>query len=94
MTIWIFCFFLVVDRDHGVFQSLSGSTSIVRQSGLANYLLLMIIVLALALAPSALPFVGIFLGWFLTPIAILLEAAAYVHETDARKVPPVATKAV
>jgi len=91
MTIWIFCFILVVDRNEGIFSSLGLSKRIVMASGLGNYVLLVIIVTALSMAPSAIPYVGIVIGWFLTPIALLVEAAAYVQEVDEKK-PPVPAK--
>ncbi len=91
MTIWIFCFFLVVDRDEGIFSSLGLSKRIVTASGLGNYLLLVIIVTAISIAPCAIPYVGFIIGWFLMPIAMLVEAAAYVQEVDEKK-PPIITK--
>ena len=91
MTIWIFCFFLVVDRGESVFSSLATSTEMVNRSGLGNYVLLIIIVLAISLAPAAIPYVGIIIGWFVTPIAWLIEAAAYVQEVDEKK-PPLEAK--
>ena len=89
MTIWIFCFFLVVDRGEGVFASLGSSKRIVSASGFGNYVLLVIVVSAISIAPSAIPYVGFIIGWFVTPIAWLVEAAAHVQETDEEKLPPV-----
>ncbi len=87
MTIWIFSFFLIVDREEGVFSSLSTSHEMVKRSGYGNYVLLVIIVFAISLAPSAIPYVGFILGWFLTPIAWLIEASAYLQEVDEKKPP-------
>ena len=85
MSIWIFCSFLVIDRDLGVVDSIGTSTQMVQRSGLGNYFLLVIIILALSMAPSAIPFLGILLGWFLMPLAWLLEASAYSQEVDAEE---------
>jgi hypothetical protein len=82
MTIWLFSFFLIVDRREGVFRSLSLSQELVTRSGLGNYVLLILILLALSLAPSAIPYLGVVLGWFLMPIAWLIEASAYLQEVD------------
>ena len=85
MTIWLFSFFLIVDRQEGVFSSLSLSHELVTRSGFGNYLLLVIIVSAISIAPSAIPYVGFILGWFLMPIACLIEASAYLQEVDEKQ---------
>jgi len=87
MTIWVFCFFLIVDREEGVFSSLSTSHEIVNRSGLGNYLLLIVISLGISIAPSAIPYVGFILGWFLAPIAWLIQTSAYLQEVDGKKPP-------
>ena len=66
MTIRFFASFLIVDREEGVFSSLSLSQQLVTRSGFGNYVLLVIIVFAISIAPSAIPYVGFVLGWFLT----------------------------
>jgi hypothetical protein len=85
MTLWLFAFFLIVDRQEGVFSSLSISQELVTRSGFGNYVLLVIIVSAISLAPSAIPYVGFILGWFLMPIAWLIEASAYLQEVDEKQ---------
>ena len=85
MTLWLFAFFLIVDRQEGVFSSLAISQKLVTRSGFGNYLLLVIIVFAISLAPSAIPYVGSVLGWFLLPIAWLIEASAYLQEVDEKQ---------
>ncbi len=85
MTIWLFGSFLIIDRKEGVFSSLSISQQLVTRSGIGNYLLLVIIVFAISLAPSAIPLFGFIFGWFLMPIAWLLEASAYLQEVDEKQ---------
>lgn len=87
MTVWLFAFFLMVDRQEGVFSSLSTSRQLVMRSGFGNYVLLVIIVSAISIAPSAIPYVGFILGWFLIPIAWLIEASAYLQEVDEKQPP-------
>ena len=87
MTIWLFCFFLIVDKGEGAISSLSTSQEIVQRSGLGNYILLVIIALAISVAPAAVPYVGVILGWFLSPIAWLIEASAYLQEVDEKRPP-------
>jgi hypothetical protein len=81
MTIWLFPFLLVVDKDLGMFQSLGVSQNIVTRKGLGANLLLVIITLVLIL-PAFIPYLGFLLGWFLTPITWLMCASAYVQQVD------------
>ncbi len=81
MTIWLFPFYLIVDKDMRVFQSLGVSQNIVTRKGLGANLLLVIITLVLIL-PSFIPYLGIMLAWFLTPITWLMCASAYVQQVD------------
>ncbi len=87
MTIWMFSFYLVVDRDEGVFASLGKSQEMVKQAGFGNCLLLTIVDLALHLAPVAIPYVGCIFGWFITPIGWLIVASAYVQIIESQKLP-------
>ena len=82
MTIWLFASFLIVDRKEGVFSSLSLSQKLVTHSNFGNYFLLVVILVAISLAPSAVPYVGVVVAWFLMPIAWLLEASAYLQVVD------------
>lgn len=81
MTIWLFPFFLIVDKDMRVFQSLGVSLNIVTRKGLGATLLLVIITLVLIL-PSFIPYLGILLAWIMTPITWLMVASAYVQQVD------------
>jgi hypothetical protein len=85
MTIWFFSAFLIVDRDEGVFDALRKSKQIVTASGLGNYFLLVVLVAAISFAPTAIPYVGFIIGWFVAPLAWLIEASAYVQEVDEKK---------
>jgi hypothetical protein len=86
-TIWMFCFYLVVDRDEGVFSSLRISQEMVRRAGFWNCFLLVVIEIALCLGPTAIPYLGIVLAWFVTPIAWLVGASAYVQVVESMKWP-------
>jgi hypothetical protein len=86
-TIWMFPFFLVVDRGEGIFSSLSTSREMVRRAGFGNCLLLVVIDVALHLAPSAIPYAGIVLAWFVTPIGWLIVASAYAQLVESGKLP-------
>jgi hypothetical protein len=80
-------FYLVVDRDEGVFASLGKSREMVRQAGFANCFLLTVIDVVLHLAPTAIPYVGWVFGWFITPIGWLIVASAYAQIIESQKLP-------
>ncbi len=77
-----FVFYLAVDRDMGVFQSLGASQNIVSRKGLGGNLLVALIVIGISIIPLAIPYAGIIVGWFLMPIAWLIEASAYIQQVD------------
>jgi uncharacterized membrane protein len=81
MTLWLFAFFLIVDRKEGVFSSLAISQEMVGRN-FGKYVVLVIIVTSISLVPSMIPYVGVVIGWFVMPIAWLIEASAYLQEVD------------
>ncbi|MDA1049053.1 MAG: hypothetical protein O3C40_01050 [Planctomycetota bacterium] len=87
MTIWMFSFYLVVDRDEGVFASLGKSQQMVNRAGFGNCLLLTFVEFALHLAPLGIPYVGCIFGWFITPIGWLIVASAYAQLIESQKLP-------
>ena len=82
MTIWLFPFYLVVDRNLGVFESLKASTDLVMRRGFWRNFLLMLISLALGIAPLLVPVVGTVVGWLLAPLGWLIVASAYLQQVD------------
>lgn len=86
-TIWMFSPYLVVDRGEGVFSSLKISKEMVGQAGFGNCFLLVVIETALHLAPAAIPYIGVVIGWFITPIGWLIVASAYAQIIESGKVP-------
>ena len=86
-TIWMFSAFLVVDRGEGVFSSLRISKEMVGQAGFGNCFLLVVIDMALNLAPAAVPYIGMIFVWFLAPIGWLIVASAYAQIIESGKLP-------
>lgn len=82
MTIWLFPVYLVVDRDLRLFESLGVSQNIVSRKGLGGNLLLVIITTIICIVPSFIPYIGFVVAWFVTPIAWLMTASAYIQEVD------------
>jgi hypothetical protein len=79
-TIWLFCYFLAVDKDLGLWRSLGASQGIVTRKGLGANLLLCLIFIGIYLVPTAIPVLGLFLGWFVAPLAWLMVASGYVQQ--------------
>jgi uncharacterized membrane protein len=77
MTIWMFAFFILVDQQAGVFDSLGRSQDLAFRAGFWNVFVLMLVEQALYLLPEFIPFAGIFVSFATTPIAFLVVAAAY-----------------
>ena len=44
--------------------------------------MLVLLVPSFSLVPSMIPYVGVVIGWFVMPIAWLIEASAYLQEVD------------
>jgi hypothetical protein len=86
-TIWMFSFFLVVDRGEGVFSSLRISKEMVDYAGFGNCFLLVVVVTALCLAPSVIPYLGVVIAWFTAPIGWLIVASAYAQIIESGKLP-------
>jgi hypothetical protein len=80
MTIWLFPFYLVVDKNLGVFEALKVSKDIVMRQGFWRNFLLMLILLAFAIGPLLVPYVGAVIGWLLAPLGWLVVASAYLQQ--------------
>ncbi len=77
MTIWMFPFFILVDQQTGVFESLGRSQDMTFQVGFLNVFVLMLVEQALYLLPAIVPFLGTIVSFAAIPIAILMVASAY-----------------
>jgi len=80
MTIWLFPFYLVVDKNLGVFEALKASKDIVMRRGIGRNFLLVLISLAFAIGPLLVPFVGAVIGWLLAPLGWLVVTSAYLQQ--------------
>lgn len=82
MTFWSYGFFLMVDKGLPVFAALRVSKDIVTYKGFWPNLLLMLICVAIEVGTSTIPYVGVFLGFFISPIAWLMVSSAYIQLVD------------
>jgi len=73
---WLYPFYLVVDADAGFAESLRGSWRMARRS-LGTHVGLVLITMAVCLAPTFVPYVGTLAGWVVAPLGYLIVASAY-----------------
>jgi hypothetical protein len=78
MTVWMFPFHLVVDRNLGAAAAMGTSARIVMRRGLGPNFTLAAMVLLMNVVPLLIPYVGWVVGWFLTPLSWLVVSAAYM----------------
>lgn len=81
-AIWLYTQALVVDQKKGVFESMGESCRMAQRGGMWFSIGLSLIVSAIYLVTIFIPYVGIVVGWFITPLAWSLIAVAYVRQVD------------
>jgi hypothetical protein len=75
-AIWLYPFYLMIEADAGVIESLRGSWRMARRS-LRTHVALSVITTALCLVPTFVPFVGYVIAWLVAPLVYLIVASAY-----------------
>lgn len=80
MTLWLFPFYLVVDKQVGLWDALGMSYEIVLRRGFWPNLLLTLLILAISFGPDLIPVVGTVVGIMVMPIAWLMSTSAYIQE--------------
>ena len=79
-TVWLFPFYVMVERNADIGESLRQSYAIVKRGGFGINLLLALIVLALEVVSVFVPYLGWVLGWVLTPLASLALTSGYLQQ--------------
>ncbi len=79
-TMWLYAFFIMIDRNEGVFSSLKGSWAMVRRKGLIANLLVCIIYLILAGVGGWIPGVGWIITLLIMPLGGLVLTSAYLQQ--------------
>jgi hypothetical protein len=80
MTFWLFPYYVMVDKDLGAIDALSASWTIVRRRGFRPNFYLALIVFALAVAASLIPYVSFLIGCVTLPLTWLLVGSAYIQQ--------------
>jgi len=85
MTLWMYSYPLLIERNMTVTQAMSASWHIVMRNGLGWNLLLAAIIFALAVVPALVPYLGWVIGWFLAPVTWLMVSSAYIQQVRERE---------
>jgi len=81
MALWLYTYFIMVDKNKGVMDSLKASWNLVKCKGLWINLALAIIYLVLSGVSGQIPVVGWLINIILVPFGILLITSAYLQQT-------------
>ncbi len=81
MALWLYTYFIMVDKNKGVMDSLKASWNLVKCKGLRINLALAIIYLVLSGVSGQIPVVGWLINIILVPFGILLITSAYLQQT-------------
>lgn len=79
-TVWMFSMFVMVDKSTGIMPSLKISWNTVIRNGFWLNFALIVIYLAINIIPSYIPLLGLFIGFFVSPFAVLLMTSAYIQQ--------------
>jgi hypothetical protein len=79
LTLWTFSYPLVIDKGHGVLQSLGASAAIARQKGFWPLVLLNCVLVALPLFAIGVPIIGFAIDWLVLPFTSAAWVSAYVQ---------------
>ena len=82
VTIWLYSFLLMIDKNRGIIPSLKMSYEIVRKKGFGINLLLAVIYIALLAAGNLTPFLGLLVTLVVVPFCYLLVTSAYIQQVD------------
>jgi len=80
MTMWLYSYFVMADKNTGVMDSLKASWNLVKDKGLWINLSLAIIYLLLSGLSGQIPFVGWLINLIMIPFGILLITSAYLQQ--------------
>jgi hypothetical protein len=87
MTMWLYSYFIMVDKNKGVMDSLKASWNLVKEKGLWINLALAVIYVLLSGVSGQIPYVGWLLNLFMIPFGILFITSAYIQQAIALPAP-------
>jgi len=82
MTMWLYTYFIMVDQNKGVIDSLKMSWKLVTDKGFWMNLALAAIYILLSGLSGQIPFIGWIVSLFVVPFAILLITSGYLQQAS------------
>lgn len=82
MTMWLYTYFIMVDQNKGVIDSLKASWKLVTDKGFWMNLALAVIYILLSGLSGQIPFIGWIVSLFVVPFAILLITSGYLQQAS------------
>jgi hypothetical protein len=80
MTMWLYSYFMMIDKNTGVIESLRASWNLVKGKGFWMNLTLAVIYILINGASGQIPYVGWLLNLFMVPFGVLLITSAYMQQ--------------
>jgi hypothetical protein len=80
MTMWLYSYFMMIDKNTGVVDSLRASWNLVKGKGFWMNLTLAVIYILINGVSGQIPYVGWLLNLFMVPFGVLLIASAYMQQ--------------
>lgn len=80
MTMWLYTYFIMVDEDKGIIDSLKASWRLVVDRGFWMNLAIAVIYILLSGLSGQIPVIGWIVSLFVVPFAILLITSAYLQQ--------------
>ncbi len=82
MTMWLYTYFIMVERDTGIIDSMKASWRLVVDKGFWMNLAIAVIYILLSGLSGQIPVVGWIVSLFVVPFAILLITSAYLQQIE------------
>ncbi|MDD5504198.1 MAG: hypothetical protein PHV77_02650 [Candidatus Omnitrophica bacterium] len=82
MTMWLYSYFMAVDKGYGPVDSLKASWNMVKGNGFWINLALAVIYIVINGLAGQIPFVGLIISLFVVPFGALLITSAYIQQSQ------------
>jgi hypothetical protein len=80
MTMWLYSYFMMIDKNTGVVDSMRASWNLVKGKGFWMNLTLAVIYILINGVSGQIPYVGWLLNLFMVPFGVLLITSAYMQQ--------------
>jgi len=85
MTMWLYSYFMMVDKNKNIIEALKASWNMVKEKGFWMNLALALIYVVISGVSGQIPFIGWIINLFMVPFGILLITSAFIQQSDSAK---------